>query len=137
MSSRRKARILAFQALYAWNTSRITTDELLSFSWLDDDKREKLDTETRLFAAFLIKGTIENIELIDEKIMQHLQHWTLDRIQKVDLAVLRISAFTLMFQNEIPYQIVIDEAVEIAKEFGTDESYRFVNGVLDSLRKSL
>lgn len=137
MSSRRKARILAFQALYAWNASQISIDELLTFSWLDRDKLEKLDLETKLFASLLIKGTIENVESVDEKIKQHLQHWTIDRIQKVDLAVLRISAFTLMFQTEIPYQIVIDEAIEIAKEFGTDESYRFVNGVLDSLRKSL
>lgn len=137
MSSRRKARILAFQALYAWNTSRISLEELLAFSWVEQEKLQKLDTENRLFAAYLIKGTIENIELIDKTIQEHLKHWLIDRVQKVDLALLRISTYTLMFQSDIPYQIVIDEAIEIAKEYGTDESYRFVNGVLDSIRKSL
>lgn len=137
MSSRRKARILAFQALYAWNTSHISTEELLTFSWVEQEKLEKIDADARLFAAFLVKGTIENIDIIDKKIQEHLKHWSIDRIQKIDLALLRISTYTLMFQKDIPFQIVIDEAVEIAKEFGTDESYRFVNGVLDSIRKSL
>lgn len=137
MSSRRKARILAFQALYSWNASNIPVEELLSFSWVEHEKLQKLDTEARLFSAYVIKGTIENIDTIDKKIQEHLKHWSLDRIQKVDLALLRISTYTLMYQKDIPFQIVIDEAIEIAKEFGTDDSYRFVNGVLDSIRKSL
>jgi transcription antitermination protein NusB len=82
-------------------------------------------------------GTIENIKTIDEMIKSHLQHWDISRLNRVDLAILRMSVYTLMYQSEIAPSIVIDEAIGISKEFGTDESYRFINGVLDSIHHTL
>lgn len=157
MGSRRKGRILAFQALYSWDAFYSQTgnvsipDGLLDFSWTarDDDlpgaaqvgaseeRDSPLDEEMTAFSRLLVTGTVENIAAVDSMIQKHLENWELTRLNRVDLAVLRMSVYTLMFQTTMPPSIVIDEAIGIAKEFGTDDSYRFVNGVLDSIRKTL
>lgn len=136
MASRRKARILAFQALYAWDASGTGVKDLLAFSWIDDDKRSALDEELKVFARLLIAGTVESIEEVDRQIKAHLQNWSFERLKKVDLAILRIGAYSLLFQKDIPAQITIDEAIEIAKEYGSEDSYRFINGVLDGIWKA-
>jgi len=139
MGSRRKGRILAFQALYSWDAHYDQTREtsipegLLDFSWT----QQAADEETKSFSRLLITGTIENIKAVDEMIRNHLDNWELKRLNKVDLAIIRMSAYTLMFQTDMPPSIVIDEAIDISKEFGTDDSYRFVNGVLDGIRKTI
>jgi N utilization substance protein B len=137
MASRRKGRILAFQALYCWEANRISSDELTAFSWLESEKLAELDEGIAGFSRLLIIGTIENIKAIDEMIKSHLQHWDISRLNRVDLARLRMSVYTLMYQSDIAPQIVIDEAIGISKEFGTDDSYRFINGVLDSIHHTL
>jgi len=145
MASRRKGRILAFQALYSWDIQRGQTgdasipdsipDGLLDFSWADGDA--PLDEKSAAFPRLLVSGTVTHIADVDSMIQKHLENWDLSRLNKVDLAVLRMSVYTLMFQSETPPSVVIDEAVEISREFGADDSYRFVNGVLDSVRKTL
>lgn len=136
MASRRKARILAFQALYAWDSSGGTAEGLLDFDWLDEEKRVSLDDEVAAFARLLIAGTLESIGVVDEAIRSHLQNWSFERLKKVDLAVLRIGAYSLLYQRDIPAQITIDEAIEIVKEYGSEDSYRFINGVLDGIWKT-
>ncbi len=135
MASRRKARIVAFQALYAWDASSMGFDELLSFSWLGEDSAASTDEELKTFAGLIVSGTIENIVTIDTDIKKHLEHWAFERLKKVDLAILRVSIYSLIFQTDIPAQITIDEAIEIAKEYGAEDSYRFINGVLDAVWK--
>jgi N utilization substance protein B len=137
VASRRKARILAFQALYAWDAGGGVERDLLAFPWLEEDKRATLDDEVAAFARLLIAGTLENIAAVDEAIRSHLQNWAFERLKRVDLAVLRIGAYSLIYQGEIPAQITIDEAIEIVKEYGSEDSYRFVNGVLDGIWKSI
>jgi len=137
ITSRRKGRILAFQALYCWESNRVSSDELIAFSWLEKEKLAELDEGIAAFSRLLITGTIENVKTIDEMIKNHLQHWDISRLNRVDLAILRISVYTLMYQSEIAPSIVIDEAIGISKEFGTDDSYRFINGVLDSIHRAL
>ncbi|MDR0303109.1 MAG: transcription antitermination factor NusB [Treponema sp.] len=143
MASRRKGRILAFQALYFWDTAVsqkdncVSIEELTKFEWLEEEKRNKLDDGLAVFSRMLIAGTVENIAGIDDVIKKHLENWDITRVNRVDLAILRISVYTLMFQKEIAPSIVIDEAIGISREFGTDDSYRFINGVLDSIRKTL
>ncbi|MCL2472758.1 MAG: transcription antitermination factor NusB [Treponema sp.] len=143
MGSRRKGRILAFQALYSWDAHYSETKEvsipdgLLDFSWASQENDTPLDAETTAFPRLLVTGTIENIGDVDSMIQKHLQNWGLERLKKVDLAVLRMSAYSLMFQTDMHPAIVIDEAISISREFGTDDSYRFVNGVLDGIRKTL
>jgi len=145
MASRRRGRILAFQALYAWDLGFGLTgdasipDGLLDFSWVKETK--PLDEDMAAFSRLLLTGTVENIGVVDDVLSKHLQNWELSRLNNVDRALLRMSVYTLVFQTDMPPSIVIDEAIEISKEFGTDDSYRFVNGVLDavfgSIRKNL
>lgn len=135
MGGRRKGRIIAFQALYSFDIAFREIDELFTFSWIDKERRGRLKEETLAFSRLLVKGTIENLPVIDEKIKEHLEHWDFSRLSRVDLAILRMSVFCLLYQPDIPATVTIDEAVDIAKEFGTDESYRFINGVLDSIKK--
>jgi N utilization substance protein B len=137
VASRRKGRILAFQALYCWEATHVPADELMAFSWLVSEKKAAIDDTVVGFSRLLIAGTIENIKAIDEMIKNHLKNWDISRLNRVDLAILRMSAYTLMYQAEIAPSIVIDEAIGISQEFGTDDSFRFVNGVLDSIRMTL
>jgi len=137
MASRRKGRILAFQALYFWESNRVPIEELTGFAWLEEEKLSSLDEEIAVFSVTLIAGVIENIGDIDKEIQSHLENWDITRLNRVDLAILRMSAYTLMFQKDISPSIVIEEAIGICREFGTDDSYKFVNAVLDSIRKTL
>jgi N utilization substance protein B len=109
--------------------------ELAQFSWLDEESQEKIKPESKDFARLLIQGTIEKLPDVDQSIRKQLEHWDFSRLNKVDLAILRISAYCLIFQADIPPAVTIDEAIDIAREFGTDDSYRFINGVLDGIRK--
>jgi len=138
MASRRKARILAFQALYFWEAGKAPLEDLISFAWLEEQKLLFFkENGTEVFAVILVTGTIENIKEIDKKIKDHLENWDITRLNRVDLAVLRLSVYSLMYQSDISPSIIIDEAIGICREFGTDDSYKFINGVLDSIRKSL
>lgn len=136
MGSRRKARIIAFQTLYGWEITRQPVSELLSFSWLEDEKMERIPEDTLLFAQLIVSGALENIAPVDEAIKNQLENWDFSRLSKVDLAILRMSVYSLLYQTDIPASVTIDEAVDIAKEFGSDDSYRFINGVLDGIRKA-
>lgn len=134
--ARRKGRILAFQSLYSWDLGNIDVDNLLNFSWVESETLEKLGEESLTFTKLLISGTIEHIDEIDTIIKNHLSNWDFDRLNKVDLAILRISIYPLLYQKDLHSSIVIDEAIDISKSFGSDDSYKFINAVLDSVRKS-
>ena len=143
--SRRNGRVIAFQALYSWDASRVPLEELLAFSWLQKDEELSSDKpaepsetakEERTFASLLIAGAIEHIDEIDKLIVEHLSpSWSMERINKVTLAILRVSIYEMKFQNFAQSGIVIDEAVNIAKNYGPDDSYKFVNAILDKIGK--
>ncbi|MCR4790207.1 MAG: transcription antitermination factor NusB [Treponemataceae bacterium] len=136
--ARRKGRILAFQALYSWDMGNMDLDNLLSFSWVEEEKLSKLGEDSLTFARLLVSGTVEHLTEIDDAIKSNLsENWDFSRLNKVDLAILRISIYPLMFQKEIHPSIIIDEAIAISKEYGSDESFKFINAVLDSIKKSL
>lgn len=134
MGARRRGRVIAFQTVFSWDANEISTEELMKFEWLDSEEN-KNDQNTLDFARLIAAGTVENIKVIDETIKEHLVNWKFNRLSRVDLAILRISVYSLLFRKEIPQTVTIDEAVDIAKTYGSDESYKFVNGVLDSIRK--
>lgn len=129
MASRRKGRIAAFQALYALECGAQQED--LEFDWAFSEDEEK--PEWVIFAKLLFEGAVSSRESIDSMIESNLEHWNISRLRKVDLAILRLSVYALMYQTSIPAKVTIDEAIHIAKEYGTDESYRFINGVLDAV----
>jgi N utilization substance protein B len=109
----------------------------MKFSWLGAEKQATLNENMAAFSRLLTAGTIENIGAIDGMIKKHLENWDISRLNRVDLAILRISVYTMMYQSEIAPQIVIDEAIGISKEFGAGDSFRFINGVLDGVHKTL
>lgn len=144
--SRRKGRILAFQALYSWDVSKESLENILTFSWLQKDSEivegvepsepSENAKEEQTFASFIISGTIDHVDEIDKEIEAHLSdNWSMDRINRVTLAILRTSVYEILFQKDIDTGIVIDQAVKISKEYGTDDSYKFINAVLDKIGK--
>ena len=143
--SRRKGRILAFQALYSWDVNHESIEDLLTFSWLEKENEGNEEVinkplanvnEERTFASLIIKGTIDNITEIDKVITSHLaSDWSIDRLSRVTLALLRIGTYEIKYQSNVPSKIIIDEAVNIAKDYGTDDSYKFINAVLDKIGK--
>jgi N utilization substance protein B len=131
LGSRRSARILALQALYQLDIGSTDMESVLKLDWID----KEYDEETLSFARNLVEGSVTHAALIDKAIITQLEHWDLKRLSYIDRAILRFSTFSLFFQDDVPDTVVINEAVDLAKQFGTDESYRFVNGVLDGIRK--
>ncbi len=137
MGARRNGRILAFQTLYRYDCTEESPESLMDFSWCDPKQSGRRKGESQDFARLIIVGTIQQLTEIDSAISNQLEHWDFSRLARVDLAILRISVYCLLYQAGIPHSVTIDEAIDIAKEFGSDDSYRFVNGVLDGIRKRL
>lgn len=125
------------QALFSWDYTSQSSSELGRFEWLDEERRDKYEDDTLIFARLIVQGSLENIEEIDQKIKEQLEHWDFSRLARVDLAILRFSIYGLIYQQDIPFSVTIDEAIDIAKQYGSGESYRFINGVLDGVRKQL
>lgn len=136
MGGRRRGRIIAVQSLYRHDLSGAGLPELYDFSWIDGERATALSAETLDFARLLIKGTLENLEAVDAAVRRHLEHWDFSRLQRVDLAILRVSVYCLLYQTDIPASVTIDEAVDIARAFGGADSWRFVNGVLDAVHRA-
>jgi transcription antitermination protein NusB len=131
-SHKREGRIIAFQALFAYDFNQIPLDDILKFDWLDNG----LSKSTIEYAAFLVTGTVNNLFVIDDVIKSKLRNWDFERISSVDKAILRFSIFSMLYEKDLSEKIIINEAIEIVKEFGSDESYKFVNGILDAIKKS-
>jgi N utilization substance protein B len=124
MSSRRHARELALQALYGAEVGHRPPTEMI-----DETVGSAAAAETRVFVRDLVLGTLENAAESDAIIAPLLEGWTLDRLPTIDRIVLRMGVYELR-HRETPGPVVINEAVELAKKFSTEDSGRFVNGVL-------
>ena len=127
------ARELVLQLLYQKELSADgeASDTQASLDGID------LSTEAGVFCKELIEGVIERIDELDAIIEPYLENWSLDRMSVVDRNILRLAVFELIFMPDIPFKVSIDEAVELAKIFGSDESGSFVNGILDSVARGL
>jgi N utilization substance protein B len=97
----------------------------------DDDTPSR--PEVRHFAELLICGVAENLERIDQELNSYSTNWALDRMARVDLAILRLAAYELIFSLDVPHNVVLNEAIELGKRFGTEETPSFINGLLDHL----
>ena len=89
----------------------------------------------REFADGLLRGALDHLQEIDDELAEQTAHWRLERLAAVDRNILRLAMYELLFHQETPHAVVIDEAIEIAKKFGAEGSARFVNGVLDGFLK--
>lgn len=134
MGRRRKARELALQLLYQMDVQGEEHPEAhLDDFWL----RHPVDPEAREFAESLVRGTKRHEAEIDELISRYAENWELERMAVVDRNILRMSVYELLWSPEVPPKVAINEAIEIAKKFGTKESSRFINGILDRVHKEL
>lgn len=132
--SRHKARVIAFQALFSYDMGGESLDELLTLNWVENV--EGLDTETSDFARILIAGTVNHLGEIDDCIKKHLTpKWQFERLNRVTVAILRISIFSLLYQEDMPVNVVIDQAIKISKEYGEDDAFKFINAMLDTISK--
>ncbi len=135
MNERRFARIAAFQALYMVDMGRRDLLEgRIEWEWLEEDNPIPSRQDLALMAQSLFLGTLENKSDIDDLIQAHSHHWQLDRISRVDLSILRMAVFELCFSDAgTPPKVIINEAIDLAKEFSSDASYKFINGVLNAI----
>lgn len=134
MGKRRKSRELALQFLYQLDLNGADDPEPYESEFWS---RHPVDAETHDFADGLVRGAKQNQPKIDQLIARCTEHWDLDRMAAVDRNILRLAVYELLFQFDVPPKVIINEAIEIAKKFGTAESSRFINGVLDRIHKEL
>ena len=133
MSTRRKSRELALQALYQWNITRqdpslILDQQKVNFSPADEEDE---------FAQQIIVGVLEHYNHIDELIEKFSEHWRLDRISIIDRNILRMAIFELLFREDIPPRVTLNEAIDLGKRFGSEDSSAFINGILDRIQKEV
>jgi transcription antitermination protein NusB len=127
---RRIAREKAIQSLFQVDRSEIEPQDAINHV-LEDD--EQVDP----FLKALVFGTMEHLEEIDNKIMENLENWSFDRLGNVDRAVLRMAVYEMLYEEGIPVKVTYNEAIDLAKVFGGDESGKFVNAILSKVEKSI
>ena len=126
--SRKDARDNAFKCVYEYEFNKEKSiEEILNFCYeeneVNDSEKEYIDE--------VVKGVAQNIEKIDENILKHLKNWSMARIAKIDLAILRVAIYEICYMSDvIPFKVSINEAVELAKKYGNPDSKSFVNGLL-------
>ena len=131
MRKRTQAREYALQILYQIDVRNDPEDKILVDFW----KNIEAEPEVSDFAAKLVIGTIRNKKKVDETISKYASNWKLNRMAVIDRNVLRMAAYELLFCEDIPPKVSINEAVDLAKKFGDTESGKFVNGILDKINK--
>lgn len=133
MGIRRKGREYALQLLYQHDLSQEKSMQIPEIDW----KELGASPEVQAFALDLFRGVLERLPELDRLIESHSFHWKVSRMASVDRSVLRLALYELLCCPDIPAKVTINEAVEIAKRYGTEESGSFVNGILDGLGKEL
>jgi transcription antitermination protein NusB len=133
MGKRSKARECALQMLYQWDMTREPMDRVAGLFW---QVRSGTD-EMKAMAERLARGAQADLERLDQAIGSALTRWRFERVAPLDRNVMRIAAYELLREPQTPPAVVIDEAVELAKRFGEEDSPAFVNGVLDAVRRAV
>ena len=133
-SQRRENRMSTVQFLYQWESNKpeVLADDVCQFF-----ENQEEDRAYYAFAEELALGTIENIEVIDGHINEHANNWTFERIAKVDLAILRLAIYELLYRTDIPPIVSINEAIDLSKIFSNPDSKRFINGILDKMKDKI
>lgn len=130
MGSRRKSREIALQIVYSADFCT-AVEEQLSLYW----ECYPNEYEIMEFANALVRGTMDNLVIIDDLITRYTKNWNLQRMASVDRNILRVAIYELIYYKQTPINVVINEAVELAKKFSTSESGGFVNGILDKIKE--
>ncbi|AMA72517.1 MULTISPECIES: transcription antitermination factor NusB [Aneurinibacillus] len=135
--NRRTSREKAVQVLFSVDMTQAEPKQVLE-NLLEEDEGQAEQKERNIdFLTDLVEGTIAHQAEIDRKISQYLRGWTIGRLANVDRAILRLAGYEMMYRDDIPIKVTLNEAIELAKRYGTDDSPKFINGVLSSLVKDL
>ena len=137
VSGRHQAREAALQMLYQAEVGRASADEAILTYWPSRDAEHDLIEPLREFANGLVRGTIGRQAEIDALLRTHAQNWRVERMAVLDRLVLRLGAYELLAEPDVPPKVVINEAIELARTFSGEEAAGFVNGLLDAVRKNL
>jgi N utilization substance protein B len=130
VGNRRKAREAALRMLYLCDNCGLSVEEADKSYWNEENSQDVVME----FAKLLHNGAWEKREFLDELIIKYAKNWKLDRMTMIDRNILRLAAFEIVETPETPISVIIDEAVEIAKAFSTQDSGKFVNGILDKIK---
>lgn len=138
MGARRSGREAALQMLFQLEASGASAAQTIEMFWrASADADFAPDPEGRSYADTIVRGVADRLADVDKRIAAASQNWRLERMGRVDRNLLRMSTWELMEQKDVPRAVVIDEAVELAKSYGTEDSSGFVNGVLDRIANDL
>ena len=136
--TRHQARQAALQMLYQWEVGRVSMYEVRQTFWTHaGEDGEPLSEELRAFATQLADGVADSIADIDPPIAEAAEHWRIERMNVMDRLILRLATYEFLHQPETPGKVIINEALELARTFSGDEAVRFINGILDAIRKKL
>ena len=141
MSTRRDGRELALQALYSKDLvvqdANSALKRIIESFGEGDEPTLEVNSKAYAFASELVSGVISHIQEIDARIAEKSKHWSMSRMARVDLNILRLAVFELLYRPDIPKNVTMNEAIEVAKKFGADDSASFVNGILDEIASSV
>ena len=141
MSTRRDGRELALQALYSKDLvvqdANSALKRIIESFGEGDEPTLEVNSKAYAFASELVSGVISHIQEIDGRIAEKSKHWSMARMARVDLNILRLAVFELLYRPDIPKNVTMNEAIEVAKKFGADDSASFVNGILDEIASSV
>jgi len=135
--SRHHAREAAVQMLYQWEVGRVSMHEVLQTFWTHPPEGTPLTEDLRAFATSLASGTAEHVASIDPLIVDAAEHWRIERMNVLDRLILRLAVYEFLHEPETPGKVIINEALELARSFSADDSVRFINGILDAIRRTL
>jgi N utilization substance protein B len=136
--SRHHAREAALQMLYQWEVGRTSLPDVLQTFWLHErPSAGALSDDHRLFAETLAAGVVADVGNIDPIIVESAEHWRIERMAIIDRLILRMAVYEFLKEAETPARVVINEALELARTFSNDDAVRFVNGILDAIRRRL
>lgn len=128
---RRDTRQIILQLLFQMDFTKIEPDEAIDYML----EEHEINGEELSFIKEIVYGTNGNVKNLDEQIIKYTKGWTIDRLPNIDRSILRMSTYELLYKKDTPVKVVLNEAIELAKLFGSDDSPKFINGVLGSIVK--
>ena len=135
---RHRARETALQMLYQWEIGRLSMFDVRQTFWTQDDETgEPLNAELRGFAMRLADGVASTVGDLDPMIAKAAEHWRIERMNVLDRLILRLAVYEFLHEPDTHAKVIINEALELARSFSGDEAVRFINGILDGIRRTL
>ena len=123
--------------LYQWEVGRASMDDVRRIYWEHAPEGVPLTEELRAFATSLAAGTAAQVQALDPLITDAAEHWRIERMNVLDRLILRLAVYEFLHEPETPGKVIINEALELARSFSADDSVRFINGILDAVRRTL